>query len=103
MDDDPNQIQQDTEVLFPLSSDFNGSKKKVTYRPPQKDFNGQWGKVKLDAWATYLLQDPLTPEGRLYIAKFNGFEKEWKQREKKIMTPPHQLLQSSSTLVLYMR
>ena len=83
MDNDPNQIQQDTEVLFPLSSDFNGSKKKVTYRPPQKDFDGQWGKLKLDAWSQYLIQDPLTPNGRRYIAKFNGFETEWKQCEKK--------------------
>ena len=83
MDDDPSQIQQDSEVLFPLSSDFNGSKKNVTYRPPRKDFDGQWGKLKLHAWAEYLQQDPLTATGRRYIAKFNGFETEWKQCESK--------------------
>ena len=77
MDANDKKIKKDTAVLYPLSTDFTGRFKKVTYRPPQRGFNPQWGQHKLDEWKEYLLQDPLTAEGRKNIAIYNGFESEW--------------------------
>ena len=76
-------IKNDTDVLYPLSTDYNDGFKKVTYRPPQRGFDPQWGQHKLNNWKEYLLQDPLTAEGRKNIASYNGFEDEWKVCEEK--------------------
>ena len=79
MNDHDKQIQKDTQVLYPLSSDFNGLNKKVAYCPSQQGFNAQWGQNKLDEWKNCLLQDPRRAEGRTYITVYNGFEGEWEK------------------------
>ena len=77
MDVKDKKIRKDTDVLYPLSTDYTGDYKKVTYRPPQEGFDKEWGQHKLDEWKKYLLEDPLTAEGRKNIATYNGFENDW--------------------------
>jgi len=61
----------------PLSIDFREKVQKITYRPPNKEFDPEWGITVLDGMKEYLVVNPVTSEGRNSIADFNGFHKEW--------------------------
>jgi len=70
-------LDDDVDLLYPLSSDFNGKQRYVTYRPRTEDFSPEWGKEKVDELKHYLMLDPLTSQGRSSIAKYHGFSDEW--------------------------
>ena len=63
---------EDVELLFLLSLDFNGSKKRVTYRPLE-EFKEDWDRTKSIALKDYLIQNLMSEKGRAYIAKYHGF------------------------------
>ena len=48
----------------PLSIDFIEEVQKITYRPPDDEFEPRWGLVTLDGMKEYLVTDPFTSEGR---------------------------------------
>ena len=56
-------MTNDVDVLYPLSSDFNGDQRKVTYCPGRDGFSREWGQKKIDQWKHYLLLDPLIEQG----------------------------------------
>ena len=71
---------KDTDLLVPLSIDYNGTLHSITYRPPSEDFQKDWGQKILDGWREYLLLDPTSETGRDSIARFNGWEREWEEK-----------------------
>ena len=65
--------------LKEVTSDFRGSPTSATAFPVAETFSEKWFDewLKHDNAEEYLKCDTRTDEGRLQVARFNGYKKEW--------------------------